>query len=387
MNVFTLLRNACGIIDVVHRFIISIAPLAALLLGTGAALDAKTVITQRPFGHLQDGREVELFTMKSGKIEAAVMTYGGRIVTLKVPDRNGKVADIVLGFDSLQGYLGDNPYFGALIGRYGNRIGGGMFTLDGQRYTLAKNDGANSLHGGVKGFDKVLWSGRIEGESVVLTYRSKDGEEGYPGNLNATVRYTVADNELKLSYEATTDMPTVINLTNHSYFNLAGQGEGDILGQEMMLAADRFLPVDKGLIPTGEMRNVAGTPFDFRAPHRIGERIDAADEQIRYGRGYDHNWILNGGGAALKLAARARDPQSGRAMEVSTTEPGVQFYTGNFLDGTIAGKGGKRYGHRSAFCLETQHFPDSPNHPVFPSTVLRPGQKYFSTTVYRFIVE
>jgi aldose 1-epimerase len=360
---------------------------AAGLLLTAAAIQAKTVVRQKPFGHLPDGREVLLFTLKSEQIEVTITTYGGRIVTLKVPDRTGKIADVVLGFDSLDGYLGDNTYFGALVGRYGNRIARGQFTLEGKPYSLAKNNGENSLHGGLKGFDKALWSSRVDRDSVVLRYLSKDGEEGFPGNLSATVRYTLAGNELHISYQATTDKVTVVNLTNHAYFNLAGQGEGDILNHELKLAADRYLPIDNGLIPTGEMRNVDGTPFDFRTPHKIGERINASDDQIKFAGGYDHNWILNSSGGSLVLAARVRERQSGRVMEVLTTEPGLQFYTGNFLDGTISGKSGKKYARRSALCLETQHFPDSPNHAAFPSTVLKPGQQYETTTVYRFSVE
>jgi aldose 1-epimerase len=361
--------------------------LAVFLLLAPVSIDAKTVITQTSFGHLQDGREVQLFTLKNERIEVTITTFGGRIVTLKVPDKAGKIADVVLGFDDLGGYLGDNPYFGALIGRYGNRIGHAEFTLGGKQYTLAKNDGDNSLHGGLKGFDKVLWTGRIDRDSAVLTYLSKDGEEGYPGNLTAAVRYTLTGNELRIAYHATADKPTPVNLTNHAYFNLAGQGQGDILAHELTLASDRFLPVDKALIPTGEMRDVAGTPFDFRTAHKIGERIDSTDEQIQFAGGYDHNWILNGISGSLTLAARAREPKSGRVMEVLTTEPGVQFYTGNFLDGKIRGKSGTQYTRRSAFCLETQHFPDSPNHPAFPSTVLKPGRTYRSTTVYRFLVQ
>ncbi len=361
--------------------------LVVFLLLAAVPIDAKTVITRTSYGHLHDGREVQLFTLRNERIEVTITSFGGRIVTLKVPDEAGKIADVVLGFDDLDGYLGENPYFGALIGRYGNRIGHAQFTLDSKRYSLAKNDGGNSLHGGVKGFDKVLWTGRIERDSAVLTYLSKDGEEGYPGNLTAMVRYTLTGNELRIAYQATADKPTVVNLTNHSYFNLAGQGQGDILDHELILAADRFLPVDKGLIPTGEMRNVAGTPFDFRTAHKIGERIDSTDEQIQFAGGYDHNWVLNVTSESLTLAARAREPRSGRVMEVLTTEPGVQFYTGNFLDGKFHGKSGKRYTRRSAFCLETQHFPDSPNHPAFPSTVLKPGRNYSSTTIYRFLAE
>jgi aldose 1-epimerase len=310
-------------------------------------------------------------------------------VSLKVPDSKGALGDIVLGFDSLDGYLADNPFFGALVGRYGNRIAKGHFTLDGKEYTLPINNGANALHGGLKGFDKHIWTAKPgqgkDGQTLELTYVSKDGEEGYPGTLTATVTYTLTNaNELRIHYQATTDKPTVLNLTNHSYFNLAGAGNGDILGHELMLNADKFTPVDKGLIPTGELRPVDGTPFDFRKATAIGARINADDEQIKLGGGYDHNFVLNGQAGTMRLAARATEPKSGRVLEVSTTEPGVQFYTGNFLDGTLHGKGGKVYNKRYGFCLETQHYPDSPNKPSFPSTVLRPGQKYDTTTVFKF---
>lgn len=341
----------------------------------------------RPFGKTPSGEAVDLYTLSNGKgMEVTVSTYGGVIVSLKVPDRTGTPGDVVLGFDNFEGYLKPPPYFGAIVGRYANRIAHAKFTLDGVAYTLAKNDGDNSLHGGTRGFDKRLWTPtRSSGQSVELTYLSKDGEEGYPGNLSTTVTYTVTDNnELRIDYSATTDKDTVLNLTNHSYFNLAGQGEGDILAHEVTIHADRFTPVDKTLIPTGEVRNVDGTPLDFRQPHTIGERIDSSDEQIGLGHGYDHNFVLNRTGSGLELAAEVTEPKTGRVLEVLTTEPGVQFYTANFLNGTLTGKGGKVYGRRSAFCLETQHFPDSPNKPGFPSVVLKPGGHYQSTTVYRF---
>jgi len=344
---------------------------------------------RREFGKTSSGETVELYTLKNAKgVEAGISTYGGVVVSLKVPDRGGALGDIVLGFDDFQGYLLPPPYFGAIIGRYGNRIAHARFTLDGVEYKLAKNDGDNSLHGGTRGFDKVLWKARPgNGQSLELTYLSKDGEEGYPGNLSVTVVYTLTDNnELKIDYTATTDKDTVLNLTNHSYFNLAGQGKGDVLAHLLTLNADRYTPVDKGLIPTGELRSVEGTPFDFRQPHLIGERIGSNDEQIALGRGYDHNFILNRTGDGLSLAAKVSEAKSGRVLEVLTTEPAIQFYTGNFLDGTIRGKGGKVYGRRSAFCLETQHYPDSPNHPSFPSTELKPGATYHTTTVYRFSI-
>lgn len=353
---------------------------------------ARTVkIRKQPFGQTRNGEPVELYTLtNSNGVETSITNYGGRVVTLKVPDRAGKFADVVLGFDSLDPYLGNSPYFGALIGRYGNRIGKARFTLDGKEYKLAANNGPNALHGGVVGFDKVLWKGEEgtgEEPSLKLTYLSKDGEEGYPGNLSVTVVYTLTDrNELRIDYEAATDQDTVLNLTNHSYFNLAGEGVGDILGHEIMINADRFTPIDSGLIPTGELKPVKGTPFDFTKSTAIGARINDRDQQIQFGKGYDHNFVLNGGGG-LTLAARVVESHSGRIMEVLTTQPGVQFYTGNFLDGSVKGKGGKAYPYRSAFCLETQHFPDSPNKPGFPSVVLKPGEKFTSTTVYRFTAQ
>ncbi len=339
------------------------------------------------WGKTPAGEQVDLYTLTNAKgAEARISTYGGVLVSLKVPDRNGAMGDIVLGFDNFDGYLIPPPYFGALIGRYGNRIANGQFTLDGVTYKMAKNDGSNSLHGGLRGFDKRLWTAKIaDAHSVELNYLSKDGEEGYPGNLNSTVKYTLTDdNAVQLDYSAITDKDTVLNLTNHSYFNLAGQGEGEIVGHQLTINADTFNPVDKGLIPTGEMRKVEGTPFDFRQPHAIGERIGASDEQLVLGKGYDHNFVLNRSGTGLESAAKVSDPKSGRVMEVLTTQPGLQFYTGNFLDGTIKGKGGKVYGRRTAFCMETQHFPDSPNHPAFPTTELKPGEQYKTQTVYRF---
>lgn len=344
------------------------------------------------FGKTADGQQVDLYTLTNSKgMEVAITNYGGIVVSLKAPGRGGQFADVVLGFDSLDGYLQGHPYFGAIIGRYGNRIAKGRFKLNGVEYKLATNNGENHLHGGIKGFDKVVWEARDvstpQAAALELKYTSKDGEEGYPGNLAVTVVYTLTeDNELKIDYSATTDKDTVVNLTNHSYFNLAGEGNGDILGHEMMINADAFTPVDAGLIPTGELKKVEGTPFDFRKPVAIGARINADDQQIRYGKGYDHNFVLNRKGSGLELAARVVEPKSGRVMEVLTTEPGIQFYSGNFLDGSVKGKGGKAYQHRYGFCLETQHFPDSPNKPKFPSTVLKPGEKYQTTTVYRFSV-
>lgn len=338
------------------------------------------------FGRLPDGTAVDIYTLtnKAG-LEARIMTYGAILVSLKIPDRAGALADVNLGFDSLEGYLGTHPYFGAIIGRYGNRIAKARFTLDGAEYRLAVNNNENTLHGGLKGFDKVVWTAEpVRGEKgagLKLTYLSKDGEEGYPGNLAVTVVYTLTDaNELEIRYEATTDKPTVLNLTNHAYWNLKGEGDGDILGHVLRLEADRITAVDSpvNLIPTGEIAPVAGTPFDFTAPHAIGERIAAVEG------GYDHNFVLKSGGGALSLAARVEEPESGRVMEVWTDQPAIQLYTGNFLDGSVIGKGGKAYKKHYAFCLETQHFPDSPNHPNFPSTVLRPGETFRSVSVYRF---
>jgi len=332
----------------------------------------------------------DLYTLKNSRgMEAAITSYGGIVVSLRVPDRDGRIADVALGFDRVEEYRKEHPYFGAIIGRYGNRIAKGRFTLNGVEYKLAQNNGENHLHGGIRGFDKVTWMARefraAGGPALELTYTSRDGEEGYPGNLTATVTYTLTENnELRIDYTATTDKDTVVNLTNHTYFNLAGQGEGDVLGHQVTIAADHFTPVDAGLIPTGELRSVEGTPFDFRQPHAIGERIGVQDEQLAFGKGYDHNFVLNGPEGTLRPAARVVEPGSGRVMEVLTTEPGLQFYTGHFLDGSIRGKSGTAYRHRYGFCMETQHFPDSPNNPYFPTTVLTPGQKYQTTTTYRF---
>lgn len=371
----------------------ALAALGLSLLASCAPQKEMTGMTRmkkQPFGRTAAGVEADLYTFanRSG-MEAAVTNYGGILVSLKVPDRAGALADVVLGFDTLDGYLKGHPYFGAIVGRYGNRIARGRFTLGGVEYKLAVNDGANHLHGGITGFDKALWSARdvstAETAALELSHLSKDGDEGYPGNLSVRVTYSLNDaGELKIDYLATTDKDTVLNLTNHSYFNLAGQGQGDILGHEVMINADRFLPVDAGLIPTGELRPVRGTPFDFTQPVAIGARVGQDDEQLKRGRGYDHCWVLNSAPGALALAARVREPASGRVLEVLTTEPAVQFYIGNFLDGSLTGKGGKVYGRRYGFCLETQHYPDSPNQPSFPSVVLKPGAEYRSTTVYRF---
>lgn len=350
------------------------------------------------FGTLPDGREADLYRIVNANgVEMEVTNYGGIITSLRTPDAEGQFDDIVLGFDSLDGYLSDaymksNPYFGALIGRYGNRIAGGSFELDGKTYELATNNGPNHLHGGDKGFNRVLWKAEPfeneAGAGLILTYTSADGEEGYPGKLDVKVVYTLTNNnELAIDYEATTTKATPVNLTQHSYFNLEGEGTGKILDHQLMINADAFTPVDKTLIPTGEIRPVEGTPFDFTEPTAIGERIGNDNQQLAFGQGYDHNFVLNrtsGPSEVLVLAARVTEPDSGRVMEVSTTEPGIQFYAGNFLDGTLTGKSGNAYGHRSGFALETQHYPDSPNQEKFPSTILEPGQTYQTRTVYTF---
>jgi aldose 1-epimerase len=346
--------------------------------------EATTDVTKQPFGKMPDGTPIEIFTLSDGIVEARIMAFGGIIVSLKTPDRNGKLEDIVLGFDTAEEYVANShTYYGAVIGRYANRIAHGAFTLEGSKYSLSKNNGENTLHGGPNGFYNVLWKAKQLDNGVELTYLSKDGEEGFPGNLTATVRYTLEKGALRVEYSATTDKPTVVNLTQHSYFNLAGQGNGDILGHQLTLHASKFTPVDAGLIPTGEIRSVASTPFDFLKATRIGDRIEAGDEQIKLGGGYDHNWVLDDNKGKIQDAAEVYEPTSGRVMKVSTTEPGIQFYSGNFLSGS-KGKGGRPYPKRSALCLETQHFPDSPNHPAFPTTELKPGQKYDSVTVFSF---
>ncbi len=344
-------------------------------------------IQKAPFGRTKDGREVDIYTLSNERGAKVKITNFGAIVTeIDVPDRTGKSANIVLGFDSFQQYEASHPYFGAIVGRYGNRIAKGKFTLDGKEYRLATNNGPNHLHGGLKGFDKVLWLAEpatgSEGPALKLTLVSPDGDEGYPGKLTTTVVYTLTgNNELKIDYTATTDKTTILNLTSHSYFNLAGPGAGDILNHVLMLAADKYTPVDDTLIPTGEILSVNGTPFDFKQPHSIGSRIG----QVK--GGYDHNFVLRSGGADRPvLAARVQEPKTGRVMEVLTTQPGIQFYTGNFLDGSLKGNGGV-YKQHYGFCLETQHFPDSIHHAGFPSVVLEPGKLYHQVTVYKFSVE
>ncbi len=381
----------------IHEMKATLHPSLLILAGTLMALGLAGCSTvsrssskgvPEPFGIAPDGTPVELYTLRNAAgVEARICTYGGIVVSLKVPDRAGQLGDVVLGYDTLAGYLKESPYFGCLVGRYGNRIAKGRFTLDGVEYTLATNNYPNHLHGGVNGFDKRVWKAVSaegpEGPRLELTYISPDGEEGYPGTLTVKAVYTLTtDNGLQLEYEATTDKPTVVNLTQHSYFNLAGKG--DVLSHEVQIEADRFTPVDSTLIPNGELRSVDGTPFDFRNPTPIGERINENDEQLRFGGGYDHNWVINPPTGGLGLHARVYEPTSGRLLEVVSTEPGLQFYTGNFLDGTITGKGGWVYGHRNAFCMEPQHFPDSPNQRNFPSAILRPGQTYRNTILYRF---
>jgi aldose 1-epimerase len=337
-----------------------------------------------------DGQRVELYTLTNSRgVEAKITNYGATVVSLKVPDRAGRFADVLLGYDTLEDYRQSTFYVGTVIGRYANRIAGGRFTLNGKEYKLAVNNGENHLHGGLKGFDKVVWKARPlrarGGAALELTYLSPDGEEGYPGNLSVRVVYTLTErDELKIEYTATADQDTVVNLTNHAYFNLAGQGNGDILKHKLQINADRFIPADEKSIPTGELRSVSGTPFDFRRATAIGARIEQDDEQLKFGRGYDHTFVINGRAGTLRRAATASEPLTGRVLEVWTTEPGMQLYTGNYLESTMASKGGKTYGQRHGFCLETQHFPDSPNKPHFPSTVLRKGGRYNSTTIYRF---
>jgi aldose 1-epimerase len=371
-----------GIDKVVKEFLAS--GLCFVLFSVAA--EAKTKVTSQAFGKMPDGTAVEIFTLSDGAYEARIATYGGVLISLKAPDRNGKVADVVLGFDDLDGYVSNFngssvAYFGAIIGRYANRIAHGSFTLNGQKYSLPLNNGENSLHGGPHGFNNVVWKAKAIPNGVELTYLSKDGEAGYPGNLTARVQYTLAKGNLQIEYWAATDRDTVVNLTNHAYFNLAGQG--DILDHQLTLHASRFTPVDAGLIPTGELKSVESTPFDFRKPTAIGARIKADDEQLRLGRGYDHNWVLDSKGrGGLAEAAELYDPTSGRVLKVLTDQPGIQFYSGNFLDGSIKGKGGKADELHAGLCLETQHFPDSPNHPDFPTAELKAGQRYHTVTVF-----
>ena len=368
---------------------LTITLLIAALFAITIQAQKKPMITKQPFGKTADGKPVDIFTLTNAKgMEAKIMTYGGIVVSLKTPDRDGKLDDVVLGFDTLDPYLKGHPFFGALVGRYGNRIAKGRFKIDGKEYSLLVNNGENHLHGGALGFDKKIWKAKsgksTEGQTLELKYTSADMEEGYPGKLDVTVTYTLTnDNGLKIDYRATTDKNTHVNLTNHSYFNLAGAGSGDVLGHEMMINAYQATKVDKGLIPTGEIVNIKGTALDFTSPMTIGARIEAKEEQLQWGFGYDHNYVINGGGKGLTLAARVSEPTTGRIMEVMTTEPGVQFYSANHVN-NVSGKGGKTYNKRNAFCLETQHYPDTPNKKEFPTTLLRPGQTYSTTTIYKF---
>ncbi len=371
-------------------WIIIFVVLSAAICLIGCTMDSRRVqIDRESFGTTPDGLPVDIYTLRNANgCEARISNYGGTIVSLKVPDRQGRMGDVVLGFDSLADYIEKSPYFGCLIGRYGNRIANGKFTLDGETYTLAVNDGPNHLHGGIKGFDKVVWEAQSSVRNgleplVELRYTSEDGEEGYPGTLTILAVYTLTrDNALRLEFEATTDKATIVNLTQHSYFNLAGYG--DILDHEVMINADYFTPVDSTLIPTGELRPVQGTPFDFTRPMAIGARINQVDEQLKFAGGYDHNWVINKPAGELGMMAQVYEPISGRVLEVISSEPGLQFYTGNFLDGKLKGKGGWIYQMRNGFCMEPQHFPDSPNKPDFPSVVLKPGETYKNTIVYRF---
>jgi aldose 1-epimerase len=365
------------------------ALLAAVALGVPMSANAATQITREPFGRTPEGTDIELFTLREGAVVVKITSYAGAIVSVEAPGRDGKKADVVLGYSNLDGYLHDGSSQGVLVGRYANRIGKAQFTLDGKTYKLAANNGPNHLHGGIKGFGKRPWAARVikgaQGDALELSLVSEDNDEGYPGTLKVKVVYSLhADGGLEMDYSATTAAPTVLNLTNHAYFNLAGEGSGTVLDHLMQIEADQFTPVDDTLIPTGELRSVKGTPLDFTTPTAIGARIEDPYEQMKKGGGYDHNWVVRGTPGKLRLAARVTEPKSGRVLEVLTTQPGIQFYSANFMDGSIKGKAGGAYVKRGAFCLETQHYPDSPNQPKFPSTVLRPGQTYHEVTVYRF---
>lgn len=379
-----------------NKFLIHILNLiifSCLILSCSPKNESEMSIKKVNFEKTNDLNNVMLYVLSNkNHMTVKITNYGGIITSIMLPDKNGKIGDVVLGYDSLNNYLKNNPYFGAIIGRYGNRIAKGKFKLNGSEYTLATNDGPNHLHGGLKGFDKVIWKAEeIQKEDTVglkLNYFSKDGEEGYPGNLNVTVTYKLNNNnELRIDYSAVTDKKTIVNLTSHSYFNLKDGGASSILNHELMINADKFTPIDSTFIPTGNLSSVENTPFDFRKFTKIGERINDNNEQLKFGLGYDHNFVLNNSEKKLKAAAKVRENSSGRILEVLTTEPGIQFYSGNFLDGSIVGKNKIVYNYRNGFCLETQHFPDSPNHPSFPSTILEPGTEYTSTTIYKFCVE
>jgi aldose 1-epimerase len=374
-------------------FLLMLLSLIVLSCQDKSAKKAGTMIAKTSYGKLPDGREVSQYTLKNaGGVEVRIINYGAIVTSIRVPDHDGKLADIVLGYDSLSGYLGDNAFLGAIVGRYGNRINKGRFKIDGQEYQVTVNDGENHLHGGKIGFNKVLWDAKVgppaAEPALALTYISPDGEEGYPGTVTLTVTYTLTnENELRIDYEGKTDKPTILNPTHHSYFNLTGNPIETILNHELIIDADKITPVDAGLIPTGELADVANTPFDFRKPQKIGLRINEPNEQLQFGHGYDHNWVLNNYDRTVHEVVELYEPLSGRLMEVFTDQPGMQFYSGNFLNGTIRGKNGVQYQHRTGLCLEAQCFPDSPNKPNFPSVILRPGQVYHQRTIYKFSVK
>jgi aldose 1-epimerase len=355
-------------------------------LGAHGAMAAVTV-TKADFGKLSDGKSVDVYTMKNADLEVRVTNYGARIVSLKTKDRDGKVADVVLGYNSVDGYVAEKTtktYFGSIVGRYGNRIRGGKFTIDGHQYQIPLNNNGNALHGGPHGFDDQVWTGKELPNGVEMSLVSKDGDMGFPGTLTVHVRYTLVGDAVHINYAATSDKATVTNITNHAYFNLSGDGSGTILDEVLMLNSDAYTPVDAGLIPVGGAKPVAGTPFDFGKATAIGARINQANDQLKIAGGYDHNWILRGANGTMKLAAKLYDPKSGRVLTVTTTQPGVQFYSGNFLDGSFTGKAGVKYTKNTGLCLETQHYPDSPNQPAFPSTLLKPGETMHSETVFAF---
>ena len=362
--------------------------LKVMLLSMTTAVAAHGSVSKAPFGKMPDGTAVDIYTLKSDAVEARITTYGARIVSIKTADRNGKMGDVVLGYDTLAEYLADKKtYFGAIVGRYGNRIAHGQFTIEGKTYHIPKNNGENSLHGGTVGFDQLVWKAREVAEGIEMTLVSPDDDQGFPGTLTVHVRYSLHHNALRIDYSMTTDKATVVNLTNHAYFNLGGIGSGTILNEEMMIAAEKYTPVDAGLIPTGVLAPLDGTPFDFRKPTVIGARIHDNNEQLKIAGGYDHNWVLRGSNGEIKTAAKVHDPATGRVLTVTTTEPGVQFYSGNFLDGSFKGPGGVVYSKNTGLCLETQHFPDSPNHPSFPTTLLKPGETRHSMTTFTFTTQ
>lgn len=358
---------------------------AALLLAVSAPVIAQTTVTKAPFGKLPDGSVVDVYTLADATLNIRIITFGAHVISVKAPDRDGKIADVVLGYDTLDGYVNDkSTYMGSVVGRYGNRIGKGQFTVGGKKVQLSLNNNGNTLHGGVTGFDRANWTGKQVPNGVELTVVSPDGDMGFPGTVTAHVTYTLTGDKLRMDYAATSDKPTVVNLTNHAYFNLAGKG--DILGDTLMIDADKFTPIDAGLIPAGPLAPVTGTPFDFKTPTAIGARINTTNEQLKLAGGYDHNWVLNAPHTLTKPAAVVTDPGSGRTLKVFTVEPGVQFYSGNFLDGTYKGRDGSPYKKYAGLCLETQHYPDSPNRPDFPSTTLLPGKRYHTSTIFEFTV-